>query len=48
MSIWEQLTGYLSFSFVRYALIAGVLIALCSSLLGVTPRYCGSAITCCW
>lgn len=36
MSIWEQLTGYLSFSFVRYALIAGVLIALCSSLLGVT------------
>ena len=36
MSIWEQLTGYLSFSFVRYALIAGVLSALCSSLLGVT------------
>lgn len=36
MSILEQLTGYLSFSFVRYALIAGVLIALCSSLLGVT------------
>ena len=36
MSIWEELTGYLSFSFVRYALIAGVLIALCSSLLGVT------------
>ena len=36
MSIWEQLTGYLSFSFVQYALIAGVLIALCSSLLGVT------------
>ena len=29
MSIWEELTGYLSFSFVQYALIAGVLIALC-------------------
>lgn len=27
---------YLSYSFVRYALITGVLIALCSSLLGVT------------
>ena len=27
---------YLSYSFVRYALIVGVLIALCSSLLGVT------------
>ncbi|MFR6495414.1 MAG: metal ABC transporter permease [Ruminococcus sp.] len=36
MSIWEELTGYLSFSFVQYALIAGVLIALCSSLLGNT------------
>lgn len=36
MSIWEELSGYLSFSFVQYALIAGVLIALCSSLLGVT------------
>ena len=36
MSIWEELTGYLSFSFVQYALIAGVLIALCASLLGVT------------
>ena len=36
MGIFEQLSGYLSFSFVRYALIAGVLIALCSSLLGVT------------
>ena len=36
MSIWEELTGYLSFSFVQYALISGVLIALCSSLLGVT------------
>lgn len=27
---------YLSYPFVRYALIAGVLIALCSALLGVT------------
>ncbi len=30
------LSGYFQFPFVRYALIAGVLIALCSSLLGVT------------
>lgn len=32
----ETLTLYFSFPFVRYALIVGVLIALCSSLLGVT------------
>ena len=32
----EKLTLYLQFPFVRYALIVGVLIALCSSLLGVT------------
>ena len=32
----EQLGLYLSYPFVRYALIVGVLIALCSSLLGVT------------
>jgi zinc transport system permease protein len=32
----EQLTHYFRFPFVRYALIVGVLIALCSSLLGVT------------
>ena len=32
----ETLSLYLSFPFVRYALIVGVLIALCSSLLGVT------------
>lgn len=32
----EALALYLSFPFVRYALIVGVLIALCSSLLGVT------------
>ena len=31
-----MLLTYLQFPFVRYALIAGVLIALCSSLLGVT------------
>lgn len=32
----EKLTLYLAYPFVRYALIVGVLIALCSSLLGVT------------
>ncbi len=32
----EKLMMYLSYPFVRYALIVGVLIALCSSLLGVT------------
>ena len=32
----EQLNIYLQFPFVRYALIVGVLISLCSSLLGVT------------
>lgn len=32
----EQLRFYLGYPFVRYALIVGVLIALCSSLLGVT------------
>lgn len=31
----DRLTYYLSFPFVRYALIVGVLIALCSALLGV-------------
>ncbi len=36
MSIWETLAGYFSFPFVRSALIAGVLIALCAGLLGVT------------
>ena len=33
---FERIGAYLEFSFVRYALIVGVLIALCSSLLGVT------------
>ena len=37
MGIWEQLSQYImQYSFVRYGLIVGVLIALCSSLLGVT------------
>lgn len=34
--LFEQLSMYFSFPFVRYALIVGVLISLCSSLLGVT------------
>ena len=32
----ENLQTYFSFAFVRYAFIVGVLIAVCSSLLGVT------------
>ena len=32
----DKLSQYLQYPFVRYALITGVLIALCSSLLGVT------------
>ena len=32
----EKLAAYMQFPFVRYALVVGVLIALCSSLLGVT------------
>lgn len=36
MSILNTLWSYLQYPFVRYALIVGVLIALCSSLLGVT------------
>ena len=32
----ESLRTYLAYPFVRYALVAGVMIALCSSLLGVT------------
>ncbi len=34
--IFEKLSLYLGYPFVRYALVVGVLIALCSSLLGVT------------
>ena len=36
MGFFETLASYLAFPFVRYALIVGVLTALCSSLLGVT------------
>lgn len=36
MNIFEVLNYYLSYPFVRYALIVGVLIALCSSLFGVS------------
>lgn len=35
MSIFERLVYYFDFSFVRYAMIVGVLIALCSALFGV-------------
>ena len=35
-AIFEKLSLYMSYPFTRYALIVGVLIALCSSLLGVT------------
>ncbi len=35
-NLWNTLSEALSFPFVRYALVAGVLIALCSSLIGVT------------
>ena len=34
--IFEKLVFYFQYPFVWYALIVGVLIALCSSLLGVT------------
>ena len=36
MAIFEKIAFYWTYPFVRYALIVGVLIALCSSLLGVT------------
>ena len=46
--IFEKLAFYFQYPFVWYALIVGVLIALCSSLLGVTlvplsvsPPYAG-------
>jgi len=35
ISFWDKLVLYFQYPFVRYALVAGVLIALCSSLLGV-------------
>ena len=34
--IFEKLQLYLQYPFVRYALIVGILISLCSSLLGIT------------
>lgn len=34
--IVEKLQFYLQYQFVRYALIVGILISLCSSLLGIT------------
>ncbi len=36
MNIIEKITSYFSYPFVQYALIAGVLIALCAALLGVS------------
>ncbi|MCD8118297.1 MAG: metal ABC transporter permease [Lachnospiraceae bacterium] len=36
MSILEKLSFYFNYPFVRYAFIVGILIALCSALLGVT------------
>lgn len=36
MELFEKLALYFDYPFVRYALIVGVLISLCSSLLGVT------------
>ena len=35
-AIFEKIAFYWTYPFVRYALIVGVLIALCSLLLGVT------------
>ena len=35
-AILDKLTLYFNYPFVRYALVVGVLISLCSSLLGVT------------
>ncbi len=36
MALFEKLAMYFEYPFVRYALIVGVLISLCSSLIGVT------------
>lgn len=36
MNIFETLVEYFSYPFVRYAIIVGILISLCASLLGVT------------
>ena len=34
--MFEKLSLYMQYPFVKYAIIVGMLIALCSSLLGVT------------
>lgn len=36
MAMFNQLVSYMNYPFARYALIVGVLISLCSSLIGVT------------
>ena len=36
MNMIEKIISYFSYPFVQYALIAGVLIALCAALLGVS------------
>lgn len=36
IAVFDKISLYLQYPFVRYALIVGILIALCSSLLGVT------------
>lgn len=36
MNIFEKIAYYFSFSFTRYAVIAGLLVAVCSSLIGVS------------
>ena len=35
MNVWQTLTHYFSYPFVRYAVVAGILISLCAGLLGV-------------
>ena len=35
-ALTEQLVRYWAYPFVRYALVVGILVALCASLLGVT------------
>ena len=36
IEVFEKIAFYMQYPFVRYALIVGVLIALCSGLFGVT------------
>lgn len=35
-AVFEKISFYFAYPFVQYALVVGVLIALCSSLIGVT------------